>query len=303
MKALFSSVAAWWDGLSLRERRMLAIMGALVLGVVGWLGVVRPLDNWQADQARARVAAERRLTQVETAVIQRGARPAEAVDLQALVASTASAAGVQPTLGMSEGDDGPGLRLAGRAGAGRGAHRGTGRGRERGRDAGRDGRAGVRRLGGRAFRPVGIVRCRLGGRGGAGIAAMISRLALPLVSAAVLAGCASAPRVETQLSAAVPANVTAYRLLEAEAPSEADRAAAEAVRQALSARGWREVDDKAAWRVETAYAVRPQKTGTGPGNEAGAYRASAMAILGRRQAETAPGLLAEAAVAQLDAAD
>jgi hypothetical protein len=38
MKALFSSVAAWWDGLSLRERRMLAIMGALVLGVVGWLG-------------------------------------------------------------------------------------------------------------------------------------------------------------------------------------------------------------------------------------------------------------------------
>ena len=90
---------------------------------------------------------------------------------------------------------------------------------------------------------------------------MITRLALPLVSAAVLAGCASAPRVETQLSAAVPANVTAYRLLEAEAPSEADRAAAEAVRQALSARGWREGDDKAAWRVETAYAVRPQKTG------------------------------------------
>ena len=90
---------------------------------------------------------------------------------------------------------------------------------------------------------------------------MITRLALPLVSAAVLAGCASAPRVETQLSAAVPANVTAYRLLEAETPSEADRTAAEAVRQALAARGWREVDDKAAWRVETAYAVRPQKTG------------------------------------------
>lgn len=103
MKALFSSVAAWWDGRSLRERRMLAIMGALVLGVVGWLGVVRPLDNWQADQARARLAAERQLAQVETAVIQRGARPAEAVDLQALVASTATAAGVQPTLGMSEG--------------------------------------------------------------------------------------------------------------------------------------------------------------------------------------------------------
>ncbi|MCL1721749.1 hypothetical protein L3V50_23370, partial [Vibrio parahaemolyticus] len=75
----------------------------LVLGVVGWLSVVRPLDGWQADQARARVAAERQLAQVETAVVQRGARPAEAVDLRALVASTASAARVQPTLGMSEG--------------------------------------------------------------------------------------------------------------------------------------------------------------------------------------------------------
>lgn len=103
MTAPLSSVAAWWDGRSLRERRMLAIMGALVLGVVGWLGVVRPLDGWQADQARARVAAERQLVQIRTAVAQRGARPTEAVDLQALVASTATAAGVQPTLGMSEG--------------------------------------------------------------------------------------------------------------------------------------------------------------------------------------------------------
>lgn len=103
MKAPFSSAVAWWDGRSLRERRMLAVMGALVLGVVGWLGVVRPLDAWRADQARLRVAAERQLALIETAVVQRGARPTETVDLQALVAATASAAGVQPTLGMSEG--------------------------------------------------------------------------------------------------------------------------------------------------------------------------------------------------------
>ena len=103
MTAPFSSVAAWWDGRSLRERRMLAVMGALVLGVVAWLGVARPLDGWQADQARARAAAERQLVQIQTAVAQRGARSTEAVDLQALVASTATAAGVQPTLGMSEG--------------------------------------------------------------------------------------------------------------------------------------------------------------------------------------------------------
>lgn len=90
---------------------------------------------------------------------------------------------------------------------------------------------------------------------------MISRLALPVISAALLAGCASPPRVETVRSAAVPDAVTAYRLFEGEAPTQTDRAAAAAVRQALAARGWREVDDKTAWRVETAYAVRPQKTG------------------------------------------
>ncbi|WP_278070766.1 type II secretion system protein GspM [Brevundimonas sanguinis] len=103
MRTPFSSIVALWDGRSLRERRMLAVMGVVVLGVIAWLGVVRPLDGWKADQARARVAAERQMAQVQTAVAQRGARPSEAVDLQALVASTALTAGVQPTLGMSEG--------------------------------------------------------------------------------------------------------------------------------------------------------------------------------------------------------
>lgn len=167
---------------------------------------------------------------------------------------------------------------------------------------------------------------------------MFSRLVLPLISVAVLAGCASPPRIETRLSAAVPDAVTAYRLFEGEAPTGTDRAAADAVRQALAARGWREVDEKAAWRVETAYAVRPQKTGvftdvdardgewteaprlphfwsrrrqvhtlsvilTGPGDEAGAYRVSATSVLGPGQADAAPGLLADAAVSQLGAVD
>ena len=54
MNRMIQSAGLWWDGRSVREQRMLAVMGALVLGVVGWLGVVRPLDGWQADQARAR---------------------------------------------------------------------------------------------------------------------------------------------------------------------------------------------------------------------------------------------------------
>lgn len=103
MRTSFSSVVALWDGRSLRERRMLAVKGVLVLGLLAWLAVVRPLDGWRADQARARVAAERQMAQVQTAVVQGGGRPTETVDLQALVASTATTAGVQPALGMSEG--------------------------------------------------------------------------------------------------------------------------------------------------------------------------------------------------------
>ncbi|HEY4586227.1 MAG TPA: type II secretion system protein GspM [Brevundimonas sp.] len=103
MSTSLSSVVALWDGRSLRERRMLAVMGVLALGVIAWLGVVRPLDGWRADQARVRLAAERQMAQVQTAVAQRAARPSEVVDLQALVASTATTAGVQPALGMSEG--------------------------------------------------------------------------------------------------------------------------------------------------------------------------------------------------------
>lgn len=103
MRTSFSSVVVLWDGRSLREQRMLAVMGVLVLGLLVWLGMVRPLDGWRADQARARVAAERQMAQVQTAVAQQGTRPTEVVDLQALVASTATTAGVQPALGMSEG--------------------------------------------------------------------------------------------------------------------------------------------------------------------------------------------------------
>lgn len=167
---------------------------------------------------------------------------------------------------------------------------------------------------------------------------MSFRWPLPLIGASVLAGCASAPLVETHLSSTVPDAVTAYHLAHAETPTASDLAAAAAVRQALSARGWRETDSKAAWRVETAYAVRPEKTGvftdtdarqgewteaprvpqwwnrrrdlhsltvilTGPGDEAAAYRASAAVVLGRGQADRAPGLLAEAAVTKLKAVD
>lgn len=155
-----------------------------------------------------------------------------------------------------------------------------------------------------------------------------------LGGAAVLASCAATPRIDAALSTPLSASTTAYRLLEPETPSEADRIAAQAVRQALAARGWRETQGKDGWRVEAAYAVRSQTTGvftdadardgawtqeprrpqwwsqgravhsltlilTGPENEPGAHFASAVAVMGRRQGATAPQALAQAAASQL----
>ncbi|MEN5146133.1 hypothetical protein [Brevundimonas diminuta] len=140
------------------------------------------------------------------------------------------------------------------------------------------------------------------------------------------------------MSSAVPDGVTTYHLVQVETPTAPDLATVEAVRQALTARGWIETDSKAAWRVETAYAVRPQKTGaftdadarqgewteaprlpqwwsrgrdlhrltvilTGPGDQTNVYRASASAVLTRRQAGSGPSLLAEAATGSLQLGD
>src|SRR5690606_1132821 len=203
MKALFSSTGAWWDGRSLRERRMLAVMGVVVLGVIAWLGVVRPLDGWKADQARARVAAERQMAQAQTAVAQRGARPTEAVDLQARVASAALTAGGQPTPGVAErGRLGlrPARVTAAQAVGGRAGRRSKNWALSK-MPTGRWASAGRSLPAPSEFSISASVGCGLEQPGGAGITIMSLRLALPLITVAVLAGCASPPRVETVRSA------------------------------------------------------------------------------------------------------
>ena len=49
-------VAAWWRGRTERERRLLAIMLALVVVVLGWVLVARPLSD-RLDQAQRRHGA------------------------------------------------------------------------------------------------------------------------------------------------------------------------------------------------------------------------------------------------------
>lgn len=91
---------------------------------------------------------------------------------------------------------------------------------------------------------------------------MASRsLILSASMALFLTGCAWGPGVETT-PAALPPSAPTYRLIEAEPTNALTLAAEGAVRRHMEARGWREVRDAPAWRVEVAYSARPQKVGS-----------------------------------------
>lgn len=63
-----TAIRAWFDGRSLRERRMLIVMVALLAVVILWAGIIRPVDDGLSS-ARARHAdAVVRLGQTQAAV-------------------------------------------------------------------------------------------------------------------------------------------------------------------------------------------------------------------------------------------
>lgn len=112
MNGLMAQAAAWWDGRTLRERRMLAMMGIAVAAVLVWLLIVRPLTNWREDAAQTRATAE-----ADLVAIQRGtgglsvsdAKKGD-VDVSAAVAEVGAATGLTPQMGMSA-DGGLGFSL------------------------------------------------------------------------------------------------------------------------------------------------------------------------------------------------
>lgn len=163
---------------------------------------------------------------------------------------------------------------------------------------------------------------------------MSRNLLILSVVAASLSACVSGPKVVTTSPAAFPAAAATYRLIEPEPASAADQALLAAVRDQLTAKGWRETRDAPVWRIEAAYAVRPQTTGAysdasaregdwldapvvpqwwgrkrqthsltltlhGPAGAPGAYQAGAAATVGPRRSDDALALLAAAAVAEL----
>lgn len=105
MNALLGPALQWWDGRSLRERRMLAVMLLLIAATAVWLGVARPVFGWRAAAAEDRARAEAEHVAVLGAVARlepaKGAAPAaDARGLEPAVRETAEAAGLTITTGM-----------------------------------------------------------------------------------------------------------------------------------------------------------------------------------------------------------
>ena len=105
-----ASFLAWWNGRSLREQRLLAAMIAMVVIVVAWLGILRPLaaarESAETRHARAVVA----LGQVRTlggALDAARQRPTPAIDepLVAFLGRSAVDAGLPVERLEAEGTD------------------------------------------------------------------------------------------------------------------------------------------------------------------------------------------------------
>ncbi|WP_191554107.1 type II secretion system protein GspM [Brevundimonas aurantiaca] len=102
MNGLIAQAAAWWDGRTLRERRMLTVMGVAIAAVLAWLLIVRPPASWRDEAARTRATAEAELTAIErgTGSLVGDAKAGE-VDVSAAVAEVGPATGLTPQMGMS----------------------------------------------------------------------------------------------------------------------------------------------------------------------------------------------------------
>lgn len=108
MTAMIQSIALWWDGRSVRERRMLAVMGLLIAAVLIWLLVLRPAWTWRAAAAERRVEATASLNRIEAGLAARA--PVEArtpmglAEVEQAARGAAEAAGlVGLTLSVDEG--------------------------------------------------------------------------------------------------------------------------------------------------------------------------------------------------------
>ncbi len=113
MSGLIDSARGWWSGRSLREQRLLMVMGALIAGIVVWFGVISPGLNWRADAAERRAAAEADLALIEAGAARVAGGPSSmgADQVQAAARRAADADGVNAVFNPL--DDGVGFSING----------------------------------------------------------------------------------------------------------------------------------------------------------------------------------------------
>lgn len=107
MTALFARAHGWWDGRTVRERRLLMAMGVLFAAVLVWLLIVRPVQAWQAGAADRRIEAEQTLAEVRSGLRivapSSATAPTSTEGLEPLVRRTAEGAGLTVVTTMAPG--------------------------------------------------------------------------------------------------------------------------------------------------------------------------------------------------------
>ena len=98
MNRMIQSIGLWWDGRSVREQRMLMVMGLLVAAVLIWLLVLRPAWAWREAAAERRVEATASLSRIETGLA--GQTPTDAKATLALAEKRLGATG-KPIFSLS----------------------------------------------------------------------------------------------------------------------------------------------------------------------------------------------------------
>jgi general secretion pathway protein M len=92
-----TALRTWWIGRSLREKRLILIMLALMGIVIVWLGILRPVTDGLADAKAAHLAAVDRAASVKAgvALLQGSEAPAAASEgpLDQVIAQSAADAG------------------------------------------------------------------------------------------------------------------------------------------------------------------------------------------------------------------
>jgi general secretion pathway protein M len=114
---MIAALNSWWTGLSLRERWLVGIAGALAGGLIGWFLIITPLYDALDDAAAAHRAALERQAAVTSrvAALRRGANAAPAAPSAAasIIADQAAAeAGLPLSRNDPAGDGGTAIAIA-----------------------------------------------------------------------------------------------------------------------------------------------------------------------------------------------